>query len=155
MDKSGLFNILPSSSWMEEPCFERCGRLWTQTNSPAGRRWRHVCWQASVKTQPAGSYTAVPHLPKHRQSIMNGGLFSLSPPLCMLREMSLRVLPGPEFIASWLHWGWFEMTRDFLAEREDWHNLPESFKDVFTKDKCVFVACTRLFQTAKGSQEKP
>lgn len=28
----------------------------------------------------------------------------------------------------------------------------ESFKDVFTKDKCVFTASTRLFQTAKDWQ---
>lgn len=30
----------------------------------------------------------------------------------------------------------------------------ESFKDVFTKDKCVFAASTRLFQTAKEWKEK-
>lgn len=87
----------------------------SETNRPAGRHWRHVCWQASVKTQPAGSYTAVPYLLKHSQSTMNGGLFSLSPPLCMSRETSLRVLPGPTFIASWPQWGLSKITGVLIA----------------------------------------
>lgn len=126
----------------------------SETNRPPGRHWRHVCWQASVKTQPAGSCTVVPYLLKHRRGTMNGGLFSLH----VKRTVSL---PDPALIESWLQWGLFKTTGILIALGYFvWAGgltqpARESSKDVFTQDKCVFAVRTRLFQTAKGSQERP
>lgn len=94
---------VPSSScpveWGSFTLSDAC-RLWpSETNRPADRHWRHVCWQASVKTQPAGSYTTVPHLLKHSSSTMNGGPFSLFSSSAHVRGKRLSTA-GPEFNTS-------------------------------------------------------
>lgn len=126
----------------------------SETNKPPARRWQHVCWRASVKTQPAGSYIAMLNLLKLSGKINEG----------LLSTLACKKKISNSCLVFWLHmwtvWKkpfyiqFFNRTENFVWVGKLTQLSLELFNSVVNEESCVFAVITRLFQTAERFTEE-